>query len=330
MIHQLEFAPLDGITRAVFRRVWRKRFGGADRILIPFFSPTEHHVMTKRDLRELDPEALTEAVPDAAALIPQVMTRRAPDLIWAAETARDLGFREINLNAGCPSGTVTGKGKGAGLLLHTEDLDRLLEESCGKLCLPLSVKTRPGFFSPDEFPRILEILNRYPLRSVTLHARAAKQKYAGPLSMEAIGLALRESRNPVCCNGDLRTVGEIRAFAGRFPTAEAVMIGRGAVADPALFRKLRGGAAASREELRSFTAELYREYQAFYGHAGPAAQRMREVWYYLIHLFDLMDPAFHRFNRQMRRFRGPGEYAAAEAAIFAQLPLTGTVTGDLA
>ena len=103
------------------------------------------------------------------------------------------------------------------------------------------------------------------------------------------------------------------------------MIGRGGIADPALFRKLRGGPAASREELRAFTAELYREYQRFYGQVGPAAQRMREGWFYLIHLFD----DTKRLNKQMRRFRGPGEYEAAEAAIFDQLPLRTDSAGEL-
>ena len=105
------------------------------------------------------------------------------------------------------------------------------------------------------------------------------------------------------------------------------MIGRGGVADPALFRKLRNGQSASREELQAFTADLYREYQIFYGQIGPAAQRMREIWFYLIHLFD--DTADKRLNKQMRRFRNPGEYEAAEAAIFQELPLREDVQGEL-
>ena len=326
MLTRFAFAPLDGITRAAFRCVWQERFGGADRMVIPFFSPTDQHILTKKDLKELDPVRN----PPNVELVPQVMTRRAEDLVWAAEAARDLGYRTVNLNAGCPSGTVSAKGKGSGLLLNPEDLERLLDGACGKLCLPLSVKTRPGFRSVEEFPRLLDIFNRYPLESLILHARPAKDKYRGAVSEEAFDLALQESRNPVICNGDLRTVEEIDAFSRRHPKAEAVMIGRGGVSDPALFRKLRGGPPVTREELQGFTAALYREYQARYGQIGPAAQRMREVWYYLIHLFDPADPAFRRLNKAMRRFRGAAEYEAAEAAIYAQLPLLEDVWGDLA
>ncbi len=321
MIRRYDFAPLDGITKAVYRRVWQRHFGGADRCFIPYFSPTKEHLITKRERAELSPENNPDTV-----LVPQVMTNRAPELVWAAETARSYGYRELNLNAGCPSGTITAKGKGAGLLANPDALDALLDGACGKVCIPLSVKARIGFVDPDEFPRLLEIFNRYPLASLTLHVRVRKDKYSGPLYYDAFACALRESCNPVSYNGDLRTVGEVAAFAGRFPDADAVMIGRGAIADPALFRKLRGGPPASRDELRAFTAALFDAYTAFYdGQTGHAAQRMREVWFYLIHLFD----DARRLNKAMRRFRTATEYRAIEAEIFAALPLRTDSAGDL-
>lgn len=321
MIRRYDFAPLDGITRAVFRRVWLRRFGGADRCFIPFLSPTPQHVITPRDLRELAPED-AERLP----VVPQIMTCRAPDFLWAAEVLGDMGFREVNLNLGCPSGTVTAKGKGSGFLRRPEALDAFFEEVFSRVRLPVSVKTRLGYQLPEEFPALLEIFNRYPIACLTVHARVRPEKYKGPLHLDVFADTLTRSKNPVSFNGDLRTVADVEAFAARFPAAEAVMIGRGAVADPALFRKLRGGPAASREELQAFTQELYRDYQAFFGQTGTAAQRMREVWFYLIHLFD----GAERLNRQMRRFRTPGEYEAAEAAIFRELPLRRDVQGELA
>ena len=318
MIERYDFAPLDGITRGVYRRVWQRRFGGADRLFIPFFSPTDQHVLTERDRREL---LGSPGIPQ----VPQVMTCRAEDLVWAAELLRDLGFTEVNLNLGCPSGTVTAKGKGAGFLAEPEALDRFFDAACGRLCLPLSVKTRLGVRSPEEFARLLPIFDRYPITCLTIHARVKTEKYRGNVHLEEFAQALAQSRNPVCYNGDLRTVGETEAFAARFPAARAVMIGRGAVADPALFRKLRGGPPATRKELRDFLQELYAEYQRFYGQVGTAAQRMREVWFYLIHLFDDAD----RLNKKLRRFRSPGEYEAIEDAILRELPLRQDCQGEL-
>ena len=106
---------------------------------------------------------------------------------------------------------------------------------------------------------------------------------------------------------------------------DAAMIGRGAVADPALLRKLRGGPAATREELQAFMQDLYHSYQDFYGQVGTAAQRMREVWFYLIHLFEDAD----RLNKKLRRFKNPGEYETIEAAIFAELTVRDHCEGDL-
>ena len=320
MIERYDLAPLDGITRAVFRQVWNRHFGGVDRYFIPFFSPTSHRILTERDRREID-FANQGGLPS----VPQIMTRQAEDFLWAADLMRDMGYTEVNLNLGCPSGTVTAKGKGSGFLAKPDELERFFDSVFAKIDMPVSVKTRLGVHDVEEFPRLLEIYNQYPIACLTIHARVQKEKYAGTVHLDEFGWALEHSKNPICYNGDLRTVAEVRAFEARFPTANAVMIGRGAIADPALLRKLRGGQAATREELQAFTQDLYRSYQEWYGQVGIAAQRMREIWFYLIHLFDDAE----RLNKKMRRFRGPGEYESIEAAMFQELPLRTDSQGAL-
>lgn len=312
MIQRYDFAPLDGITKVVFRQVYHRMFGGADRYFIPFFSPTDQHILTKRDQRELDPAA-NAGLP----VVPQVMTRRAPDFLWAAEIVADMGYTEVNLNLGCPSGTVTAKGKGAGFLAKPEELERFFDEVFAAVKLPVSVKTRLGVKEPEEFERLLDIYNRYPIACLTIHPRVQKQFYKGPVHRDWFAWAAERSRNPLCYNGDLVTVEDCTVFAVDFPAIDAVMIGRGAIADPALLRKLRGGVPATRQELQTFTRTLYQSYQDFYGQVGPAAQRMKEVWFFLIHLFE----GGERHDKKMRRLRTPGEYEAVEASIFQELPL---------
>ena len=289
MIQRYDFAPLDGITKVVFRQVYHRMFGGADRYFIPFFSPTDQHILTKQDQRELDPAA-NAGLP----VVPQVMTCRAPDFLWAAEIVADMGYTEVNLNLGCPSGTVTAKGKGAGFLAK-----------------------------PEEFERLLDIYNRYPIACLTIHPRVQKQFYKGTVHRDWFAWAAERSRNPLCYNGDLVTVEDCTVFAVDFPAIDAVMIGRGAIADPALLRKLRGGVPATRQELQTFTRTLYQSYQDFYGQVGPAAQRMKEVWFFLIHLFE----GGERHDKKMRRLRTPGEYEAVEASIFQELPLRDHAAG---
>ncbi|MCI8818643.1 MAG: tRNA-dihydrouridine synthase family protein [Oscillibacter sp.] len=318
MIARFDLAPLDGITKRVFRRVWHARFGGADRYFIPFLSPTDQHILTPRDRREVEnPEGLPQ--------VPQIMAKRAEDFVWAAETLADMGYGEVNLNLGCPSGTVTAKGKGSGLLADPDRLDRFLDGVFSRAPVPVSVKTRLGYQQPEEFPRLLEIFNRYPIACLTIHPRVRPEKYRGQVHLDSFALAMAESKNPVCYNGDLVSVPGVRALEARFSNLGAAMIGRGAIADPALFRRLRGGPAATREELRTFTEELYQAYQDFYGQAAPASQRMKEVWFYLIHLFE----GGERLGGRMRRSRGPRAYEELEAQIFQELALLDEPLGEL-
>ncbi len=318
MIARFDLAPLDGITKRVFRRVWHARFGGADRCFIPFLSPTDQHILTPRDRREVEnPEGLPQ--------VPQIMAKRAEDFVWAAETLADMGYGEVNLNLGCPSGTVTAKGKGSGLLADPDRLDRFLDGVFSHAPVPVSVKTRLGYQQPEEFPRLLEIFNRYPIACLTIHPRVRPEKYRGQVHLDSFALAMAESKNPVCYNGDLVSVPGVRALEARFSNLGAAMIGRGAIADPALFRRLRGGPAATREELRTFTEELYQAYQDFYGQAAPASQRMKEIWFYLIHLFE----GGERLGGRMRRSRGPRAYEELEAQIFQELALLDEPLGEL-
>ena len=305
-------APLEGVTGYAFRRAHARYFAPADKYFAPFFAPTREHMFPPRVLRELSP-----ANNAGVRAVPQLLCRSAEDFVWAANALAGMGYGEVNLNLGCPSGTVTAKGKGSGFLARPEELERFFDEVFASVKLPVSVKTRLGVKEPEEFERLLEIYNRYPIACLTIHPRVQKQFYKGTVHRDWFAWAAERSRNPLCYNGDLVTVEDCGAFAADFPDVDAVMIGRGAIADPALLRKLHGGAPATRQEIQDFTRTLYQSYQDFYGQAGPAAQRMKEVWFFLIHLFE----GGERHHKKMRRLRTPAEYEAVEAAIFRELPL---------
>ena len=307
MIERYDVAPMDGITRAVFRRVHHRMFGGADRYFIPFFSPTDQHIITRRDLRELDP-ANNVGLP----LVPQIMTRRAPDFLWGAQVMEEMGYGEVNLNLGCPSGTVTAKGKGSGFLAHPNELAAFFDEVFSKNPLPVSVKTRLGYEAPEEFTALLDLYNRYPIACLTVHPRVRKEKYRGPVHLDVFADALANSRNPVCYNGDLLTVEDCRAFEQEFPQVNAVMIGRAVVADPALLRKALGGAGATREDLRGYLDDLYHGYTELFGSAGGAVSRMKGHWFYLIHKFE----GAEKLEKQLRKAREPWEYEVVVNQIF--------------
>ena len=174
------FAPMEGLTDAAFRKAHHQCFGGVDAYYMPFISPTKHMVLTGREKHNVLPE-YNAGVPS----VPQVLTKDEEHFLWAARLFRDMGYSEINLNAGCPSGTVTAKGKGSGMLRDTKELDYFLEDVCRDSPLPVSVKTRIGFDSPEEWERLLAIYAQYPLKRLIIHPRTCRERYqAGTVHRE--------------------------------------------------------------------------------------------------------------------------------------------------
>ena len=296
-------APMEGLTDSIYRRLHHKHFGGVDAYFMPFLSPTQHRVLTHREERELP---LADSLELYA--VPQVLTKNAQDFLWAAQVCAHRGYDQVNLNIGCPSGTVVSKGKGSGMLRNPEELDAFLEEIFSASPIPISVKTRLGLKDPEEFPRLLEILNRYPIRELTVHPRVREDFYKGSVRKEWFAYALEHSKNPLCCNGDILTRQEADAVSG----VEAVMIGRALIADPGL---LSGG--STRQQLKAFLEELLEEYTEAFGSYRNAMFRIKENWGFLRCRFEGSDKLW----KQLRKTTDPSEYRNLTAQILDTLPL---------
>jgi len=307
-------APMEGFTDRVWRQTHQKWFGAqgaADRYYAPFISPPENRVLIKKKMAELAPEANP-----GAPVIPQLLAKDGELAAWMIGQLRALGYTEVNLNLGCPAGTVTAKGKGSGMLRDLAKVDAFLEGVFSRTEGPVSVKTRLGVEKPEEFAAILEIYNRYPISELTIHPRVMKQLYRGQVDREAFAAYLPACTAPVCYNGDVTTVDDLRALEAAFPGLSGIMVGRGLIADPALLRKAVGGPAASREELRGYHDELYHGYTEAFGMASCAVSRMKAHWFYLIHLFDGADA----LEKPLRKAREGWEYETVVNQIFACWP----------
>ena len=293
------FAPMEGITDSVYRRLHYEHFGGVDCYYMPFFSPTIHRSLTPREDREL-PAA--NSVPFTA--VPQIMTKVPADFIWAAEQCAQRGYEEVNLNLGCPSGTVVSKGKGSGMLRDLETLERFLDDIFSATPLPISLKTRLGIENPDEFPTILEIYNRYPVKELIIHPRTRKQFYNGNLHMEMFQYAVDNSKIPLCFNGDLRSAQP----PSEFPQIQALMIGRGLVADPGMLTP-EGTTVA---KLKAFHDALLEEYTVVFGSARNALFRLKDNWHYWEETLNCDSKLFKR----LRKTTDIQEYRSIVAEIF--------------
>lgn len=302
---QYYFAPLEGITDRIYRKLHHKYFPGLDRYYTPFFSPTSHRDLTPREKLEL-PEAHRVSY----TCVPQILTKVAEDFIWMAEKCRDLGYKEVNLNLGCPSGTVTAKGKGAGMLTDLDGLNRFLEQIFHDAPLPISVKTRIGFRSGEEFPALMDIYNQYPIAELIIHPRHRAAFYKGSVDMDAFRYAVSVSRVPICYNGDLCTIPQIDEFAKDFPQIGAIMLGRGLIGDPGML------SAAPSDALKAFHDELLEEYLVAFGGSRNAMFRLKENWRYLICLFEENE----KLAKRLRKTTDITEFRQITNEIFATCP----------
>ena len=309
------FAPMEGVTDSIYRRVHHKYFPGVDRYYMPFLSPTMHRTLTHKESRELP---MADSEPFVA--IPQILTKVADDFLWAAQVCQDRGYGEVNLNVGCPSGTVVSKGKGAGMLRNVGELDAFLDTIFSKSPIPISVKTRLGIENAGEFPAILEVFNQYPIKELTIHPRVRKQFYNGGVDMEMFRYATENSRNPLCYNGNLNSLSDISAFSAQFPKIEAVMLGRGLIGDPGMLAI--GGTDV--KKLEAFANELLENYIEAFGGARNAMFRMKENWGFLLHRFEDSE----KLGKQLRKTTDIDEYRAITAQIFHTLPLAEKLQAD--
>ena len=308
---QIFYAPLEGLTDAIYRRVHHATFGGVDRYYMPFISPSVSLSFTSRQQADISPRE-NAGVP----AVPQVLAKNADYFLDMAKLLRDAGYNEVNLNLGCPSGTVTGKGKGAAMLRDPDALARFLDAVYAKAPLPISLKTRAGYESLAEWPRLLKVFLNYPIALWILHPRTCREGYAGQPHRELYAEAAEAAPFPVIYNGDLFRPRECRAFGEAYPQAHGYMLGRGLAVNPALAQEAAGGEGLTLPALTLFHDRLYREYLKYWPEHAVVG-RMHGVMYYLSQALDTPAP----LQRALRKATSVEAYGEAAAQVFAQSAL---------
>ncbi len=304
----LSFAPLEGITTYTYRNLHAQFFGGADDYYAPFIAPDGSGNFKDAMLKDVLPENNRDI-----KLVPQILCNKAEAFLAVAEKLSELGYKEVNLNAGCASGTVVPKHKGAGMLIDLKSLDEFLDEVFSRCPIKVSVKTRMGVDSTAEFPEILDIYNKYPLSKLIVHARDKAGKYQSRPDTDLFISSFPNSKNPTAYNGDIFSPEHLKAMETKLPELKDVMIGRGAIADPSLPRRLKGGSAADIKEIIAFHDELVAEYKSIGLTDFFTVGRMKELWYYGSHMF----PHSGKAIKKIYKSRSLDDYLCAAANFFA-------------
>lgn len=318
---------MEGITGHIYRNALEKYFPGTDKYFTPFIAPDQNKILRTKERRDVLPE--NNHVPE---LVPQILTNSAEDFIRTAKVLQELGYEEVNLNLGCPSGTVVSRKRGSGLLAFPDEVERLLDGIFSEIQLKVSVKTRIGKDDAEDAFWLMEIYRKFPLSELIIHPRIQKDFYRGEPNQDLFGELIRVSKDqeggmpssghpentfPVCYNGNLLTEKDYLFFAEKFPEVDAVMLGRGVIANPGLIRQIRSGLKTDKKTLRAFHDEVLEEYRFLFGEDKNALFRMKEMWIYMIHLFTNHE----KYAKKIRKAQSLAEYRCAADALFLEQDL---------
>ncbi len=300
-------APMEGITGHVYRNAYKKYFDDIDKYFTPFIVPNQSLSLKTKELRDLLPENNV-----GLNIVPQILTNDAEGFILTANKLKQLGYDEINLNLGCPAGTVVSKKRGSGFLAFKDELDKFLDEIYKTCDMKISVKTRLGKDSPEEFYKLIEIYNKYPLEELIIHPRTREDFYGNTPNLKIFEEALTLSKHSICYNGDIFTASNYNNIADKFKEIDKVMLGRGILANPGLIGEIKDNNFLTKETLKKFHDELFENYTILLNEDKNAMYRMKELWGYMSHIFTNNK----KYYKKIKKAQKAKDYKEAVSRLF--------------
>lgn len=338
---KLYFAPMEGITGYIYRNAYEKYYGSGriNKYFLPFISPSQNKGFTAKQINDILPENNI-----CKNLVPQILTNNSDHFIKTVDMLLKYGYKEVNLNLGCPSGTVVSKYKGSGFLAIPDKIDEFLynilsSELIVDNNIKISIKTRLGLEKPEEFDVILDIFNKYKLEELIIHPRVRTDYYKNTPDMEAFSCALGKSSNPVGYNGDVFTKEDYIKVFNKYTKVDSVMLGRGLIASPWLINRVYQVNEANifnnetgkcdntdrrnnktweydevreRKNLKEFHDEVYNQYLKVMSGDKNVIHKMKEVWSYMKTSFSDCD----REYKNIKKAQKMQDYEAAVRSIF--------------
>lgn len=311
-------APLEGITGYIYRRAYHKYFGEIDKYFTPFISPNRKKICRNREKADILPEHN-----EGMYTVPQILTNHAEMFLETVHFLMDYGYYEVNLNLGCPVGTVVSKKKGAGFLSEPEQLKFFLDEIFSNQTvnagdgIKISIKTRIGMKDADEFTTLLDVFNQFPLHELIIHPRTREDYYKNNPNLSAFSNGYEKSRADVCYNGDIFGREMYDKLLEQFPKLQRVMLGRGILRNPGLVCCIKNGMEIDKEALRNFHNMIYEGYQCVLSGDKTVLFKMKELWSYMIHSFQYDT----KIEKKIKKAQKRSEYEAAIQTLFSNYDL---------
>ncbi|MGL4570448.1 MAG: tRNA dihydrouridine synthase [Clostridium sp.] len=300
-------APMEGITGYIYRNSYEKYFGNIDKYFTPFIVTNKSKSLKTKELRDVLPENN-----GGMNIVPQILTNDSDGFLNTASKLHQLGYKEINLNLGCPAGTVVSKNRGSGFLALREELDKFLDEIYKMDDMKISIKTRIGKDSPEEFYELIKIYNKYPLEELIIHPRTQKDFYGNTPNLEVFKDAISLSTNPICYNGDIFTAHDNNNLEKTFKEVKTLMLGRGILANPGLINEIKNNTYMDKKVLKLFHDEILNEYIELFNEDRNAIFRMKELWGYMIYLFS----DNKKYAKKIKKSQKLNDYNEAVSSLF--------------
>ena len=223
-------APLRGVTIRSFRETFAEeiRAAGFTEAITPFITANAgYDPMKDRELQKCSNVRMLECSnADRIKITPQFIGKDPEALRTCLEKVKTAGFDTADLNCGCPFPMVRNKGRGSGILRTPDVLRRMLEVGCEVMGAgKFSIKARLGVDRTDELLKLMPMINEFPLRFLTVHARTAQQMYTGIVDTGGLEEVWKVAKVPIVINGDI----EFPVLKRKGFRFSSVMIGRGFV-----------------------------------------------------------------------------------------------------
>lgn len=301
MIYYL--APLEGITGYVYRNAYEKYFHNTEKYFTPFLSPTQNKKLTPREKQDVLPEHNKNMY-----VVPQILTNNSEYFLDTVEKLKDFGYKEVNLNLGCPSGTVVTKKKGAGFLSEPLMLQRFLDEIYQKSDIKISIKTRIGIDDVEEFQDLLHIFNQFPLEELIVHPRLQIDFYKGIPRYESYQLAMEKSKHSLCYNGDIWKKEDFIFCSNQFAGTEKWMLGRGIIGNPFLIEQIEGTGEIDKKKWKQFHDDIFHGYEEIMSGDRNVLFKMKELWFY-------MGKQFEEYKKELKTIKKTTSIVEYQAAV---------------
>lgn len=277
----IHFAPLQGYTDVIYRNAHAACFGGIDAYYTPFVR-LEKGTFRHRDVRGIEPG--NNQVPH---LIPQLIAPTAEKAEKILSLFIEKGYKEADINMGCPFPILAKRHNGSGILPYPEEVKALLSLITKYPQISFSIKMRLGWEDPEECLKLAPIINELPLRQVVMHPRLGKQQYKGEVDLKAFEAFQHVCKHPLIYNGDINHIEDIHRIQEQFPRLAGMMIGRGLLANPALAWEYQQNRTLEfdemKEKIQSMHTYVYEEYiEQLKGGDLQILNKMKAFWEYLL------------------------------------------------